>query len=124
MGGSLNQGNSYLMAGQSLKDFIRAAAYNMYSQLGPFAQKNGKKLWQEINGNRMGSSNTQLHTFLSSEWSKCRNRLVGSSLNLANIFQQRYAGWREAGLSADAIEESDPKAVFERPDLCRHGGLR
>jgi hypothetical protein len=124
MGGSLNQGDSYLMAGQSLKDFSRAAAHNVNSQFGPFAQKNGKKLWQEIDGNRMGSSNTQLGTFLSSERSKCGNCVVSNRLNLSNIFQQRYSGWREAGIAANAIEESDSKTLFERPDLCRYGGLR
>jgi hypothetical protein len=124
MGGSFNQGNSYLMAGQSLKDFSRAAAHNMNSQFGPFAQKYRKKLWQEIDGNCMGSSNAQLSAFLPSERSKCGNCVVGDRLDLSNIFQQRYSGWREAGIAANAIEESDSKTLFERPYLSRYSGLR
>jgi hypothetical protein len=96
----------------------------MNSQFGPFPQKEGKKLGQKIDRNCLGSSDRQLDSFLSAEGSKRRNCVVGNRLNLSNIFQQRYSGWREVGIAANAIKESDSKTIFERPDLCRNSRLR
>jgi hypothetical protein len=95
----------------------------MDSKLGPIAQKICEKFWQKIDSNCVGSSDTQLGSFLAPEWSKRGNRIVGNRFDLSHILQKRDSCRRQTRLAANAIEERYSQALLQGPNLRSYGRL-
>jgi hypothetical protein len=52
-------------------------------------------------------ADAQLDALLGAEWSRCGYGLVGESLNLPNVLQERRSRGRQTDVSPNAIEEGN-----------------